>query len=122
MLKNMTSREQKTFVRYELVFDDGHNNGFAFPCNESGVVEKLHEAGKKNLEWCKAHPEEFVRANEVVTIRQNYTEPAHGTCDCGATVVLENQYCGACQCPQCGHWYNLFGESILPPERWVEWY
>lgn len=118
MLKNMTSRERKTIIRFELVFDDGHNNGFGFPCDERGNPMNLQDAGKKNLEWCKAHPEKFVRANEVVTIRQSYTEPAHGTCICGATVILENQYYGACQCPECGRWYNLFGESLLPPDQW----
>lgn len=120
MLKNMTSRERKTIVRFELVFDDGHNCGFGFPCDESGNLMNLNDDAKKNLEWCKAHPEKFVRVNEVVTIRQTYTEPAHGTCICGATVILENQYYGACQCPECGRWYNLFGQSLLSPDQWVD--
>lgn len=118
MLKNMTPRERKTFVRFELVFDDGHNSGFGFPCDESGNLLNLQGAAKKNLEWCRAHPEKFVRFDEVEIIRQTYTEPARGTCVCGATVILEDQYYGACQCPNCGHWYNLFGQSLLPPDEW----
>lgn len=118
MLKNMIPRKRKTIIRFELVFDDGHNSGFGFPCDEDGNLENLHECAKKNLEWCKAHPEEFVRYNEVVAFRQSYTEPARGTCVCGATVILEDQYYGACQCPNCERWYNLFGQSLLPPDQW----
>lgn len=130
MLTDLTQRERKTIVSFELVFDDGHNNGFGFPCDFDGTVkeESLHPEGRKNLAWCKAHPEKFVRYNEVVTIRREYTEPAHGTCVCGEKVILEDQYYGACQCPNCGRWYNLFGQSLLPPEEWEndpsddEWY
>lgn len=120
MLKDLTQREWKTFVRFELVFDDGHNNGFGFPCDANGVVkeEELQQAAIENLAWCKAHPEKFARFDEVVTIRQEYMEPARGTCVCGATVILEDQYYGACQCPNCERWYNLFGQSLLPPDQW----
>ena len=118
MLKNMIPRERKTIVRFELAFDDGRNNGYGFPCDEYGNLENLQDAAKKNLEWCKAHPEKFVRFDEVVAIRQTYTEPARGTCVCGATVILEDQYYGACKCQNCDRWYNLFGQSLLPPECW----
>ena len=33
MLKNYIPSKYKTITTYELVFDDGHNNGFGFPCN-----------------------------------------------------------------------------------------
>ena len=109
MLKNMTAREHKTLISFSLVFDDGHNNGFGFPCDKEGNVKNIHPEAAKNLAWCKEHPEAFVRFNEVITIRQTYTEPAHGICKCGEVVILENQYHGACECPKCGQWYNLFG-------------
>ena len=35
-------------------------------------------------------------------------------------VELWDQYYGACQCPECGKWYNLFGQSLLPPDCWEE--
>ena len=78
MLKNMTAREHKTLISFSLVFDDGHNNGFGFPCDKEGNVKNIHPEAAKNLAWCKEHPEVFVRFNEVITIRQTYTEPAHG--------------------------------------------
>ena len=120
MLKNMTARERKTLISFSLVFDDGHNNGFGFPCDKEGNVKNIHPEAAENLAWCKEHPEVFVRFNEVITIRQTYTEPAHGICKCGEVVILENQYHGACECPKCGQWYNLFGQSLLPPDMWED--
>lgn len=120
MLKDLTQRERKTVVSYELAFDYDENGGARFPCDAEGVVmiERLHPEAVENLARCKAHPEKFVRYNEVVAVRRTFVEPARGTCDCGETVILENQYYGACQCTSCGRWYNLFGESILPPDQW----
>lgn len=119
MLRNLALSKRETFVTYHLAYDDGHGNGYWFPCDEHGTPSKaLTEAALQNLEWCKAHPEQFKRAGEVATLEREYVEPAHGTCYCGEEVVLENQYYGACECPRCGRWYNLFGQSILPPGQW----
>ena len=35
MIKNYVPSEYKEVIIYELVFDDGCNNGFAFPCTET---------------------------------------------------------------------------------------
>jgi hypothetical protein len=119
MIKNYVQAEWKTHVEYELCFDDGHNNGYGFPCDANGNVLPLEfEAARKNLAYCKAHPDKFVRAGEVVTYRNRYKEPAHGTCICGQDVELFDQYYGACECPKCGRWYNLFGQELLPPDQW----
>ena len=118
MIKNYVPAEWKTHVEHELVFDDGHNNGYGFPCNESGSVLDIPPEADANLAWCMEHPEKFVRAGQVVTYRNRYREPAHGTCSCGNEVELYDQYYGACQCWKCGKWYNLFGQELLPPEQW----
>ena len=118
MIKNYVPAERKLHVEYELVFDDGHNNGYGFPCDKSGKVSGLSEDAEKNLAYCLAHPERFERYNEVVTYKSWYTEPGHGTCICGHEVELYDQYYGACSCPKCGQWYNLYGQSLLPPEQW----
>lgn len=121
MLNDLTERKLKTVVSYSLCFDDGRNNGYAFPCDADGnVSEEIQPDAVKNLEYCLAHPEKFVRSNEVVQYKRICVEPAYGTCSCGETVILENQYCGACECPGCGQWYNLFGEEILPPDQWQD--
>lgn len=118
MIKNYVPAEWKTHVEYELVFDDGHNNGYGFPCNESGSVVDIPPEAVANLAWCMEHPEKFVRAGEIVTYRNRYREPARGTCICGQEVILTDEYYGACQCEKCGQWYNLFGQSLLPPDEW----
>lgn len=30
------------------------------------------------------------------------------------------RHLGACEWPTCGQWYNLFGQKLLPPDRWEE--
>ena len=123
MLTNIIRGEYVTEVCYELAFDDGHGNGYGFPCDANGVVnEGLHPEALPNLEYCRKHPEQFKRANEVIEIRRQYKEEDYGTCKCGEVVYLYNQYHGACQCPKCGQWYNLFGQELLPPESWEEDY
>ena len=70
MLTNIIRGEYVTEVRYELAFDDGHGNGYGFPCDANGVVDEgLTPDALSNLEYCRQHPEAFKRANEVVEIR-----------------------------------------------------
>lgn len=118
MINSYVPAETKILVEHELVFDDGHNNGFGFPCDANGKVFDLQPETAQNLAYCLKCPQEFKRWNEVVTTKRYYKEPAHGTCVCGTEVELYDQYYGACQCPNCGRWYNLFGQSLLPPEQW----
>ena len=40
MLTNIIRGEYVTEVRYELAFDDGHGNGYGFPCDANGAVNK----------------------------------------------------------------------------------
>ena len=121
MLSNIIRGEYVTEVRYELAFDDGHGNGYGFPCDANGVVDEgLTPNALSNLEYCRQHPEAFERADEVVEIRLEYKEEDRGTCRCGEMVYLHDQYWAACQCPKCGRWYNLFGQELLPPEMWEE--
>lgn len=120
MLRNIVPRERKTIIEYELCFDDGSNNGFGFPCDAHGTVVGLQPEAVANLAWCMEHPEKFERFNEVVRYVRSYTEPARGRCSCGAEVVLYDEYYGACKCPKCDRWYNLYGQELLPPDQWEQ--
>ncbi len=120
MINNYVGAERKLYTFYELCFDDGHGNGCGFPCDANGNVSGLIDAAKRNLEYCMAHPEKFRRWNKVVAYKQWYSEPARGTCSCGEEIILTDQYYGACECPSCGKWYNLFGQELQPPERWED--
>lgn len=118
MIKNYVPAEWKESVEYSLEFTYDDNGGFSFPCDASGNVLPMTECAKQNYETCLAHQEEFKRFNEFLVRRIRYREPAHGTCSCGTEVELYDQYYGACECPKCGRWYNLFGQSLLPPDQW----
>lgn len=121
MIKEYVESERKEYTEYELCFDDGANNGFGFPCDKNGNIDtNIHPDAKANYEYCMQHPEKFVRFNKVVKYTRSYREPAHGKCECGEIVILTNDYFGACQCPRCGQWYNLWGQELLPPERWED--
>jgi len=123
MLKNYTPAEYREEMSYELAFDDGCNNGYGFPCDKDGRLlesEEQNPVAHKNYRYCMAHPEQFERFNKVIAQRYRARENAHGTCVCGAEVELYDQYLGACECPKCGRWYNLFGQELLHPKYWGE--
>lgn len=121
MLRNITRPERKVRITYEISFmHKGGQSGFGFPCDREGNLEPLNPDAKRNYDYCIAHPEEFPEQyNEIITIRQPYTEPGRGDCICGRTVYLEDRYYGACCC-DCGRWYNTFGQELLPPDQWEE--
>lgn len=103
----------------ELVFDDGYGNGFCFPCTLEGEP-MLTDCNRPNYEFALSHPEKFERYNKVIERKWRYKENAKGTCGCGEKIELYDEYMGACQCPKCGQWYNLFGQRLNPPEQWEE--
>ena len=105
---------------YSLCFDDGHRNGFSFPCDKNGkvIIKQENKAAQENYQWCLEHPEKFERFNYLEKSVHSWREPDYGVCKCGETVYLQNEYMGACKCPKCGQWYNLFGQELLPPDEW----
>lgn len=121
MLRNFTPVQYHIDTTYELVFDDGRNNGYGFPCDKYGNLAKdINPCAMENYKWCMENPDKFKRFNEIITLRHRVRDDAHGTCTCGQEVYLFDQYYGACECEKCGKWYNLFGEEILPPSEWEE--
>lgn len=118
MIADYRPPEWKTSVWYEVCFDDGRNNGFGFPCDENGKLLTDNPAALKNYQYALEHPEKFVRYNKVIKREQDYKENARGRCHCGTEIELFNEYLGGCECPNCGQWYNLFGQELNPPETW----
>ena len=114
--------EEKT--EYELVFYTERGSGLGFPCDESGKVDlnKLQEPARRNYEEAMKHPESYPYAwNKVEKNVYRFRNPASGVCDCGERVWLTNDYMGACECPNCSQWWNLFGQKLLPPDRWNDY-
>ena len=118
-MKIISERHKVTKTWHELCFEDQPYCGFGFPCDENGNVEPLNPAAQQNYEDCMAgkypHLHKFIRERN-----DTHTQPAIGICDkCKSEVQLVDEYCGATEC-ECGEWYNLSGQSILPPEQWQE--
>lgn len=124
MLKNYTPIERKTIISYEIEFMyPDMNSGFSFPCTETGELLELKSPyALANYKDCMAHPERFEIFNHIREVKHNYRENAHGTCECGEEVRLWDEWYGACECPKCGRWYNLFGQELNPPAYWEENY
>lgn len=121
MLNNMIPRTPVEIVERTIEFTSSEGWGYSFAANENGEVILENDAQRQNYEHAMAHPEDFDEEfNQFTVRRRTYMEPARGTCICGAEVVLENQYQGACQCPGCGAWYNLFGQSLIDPKFWED--
>ena len=104
---------------YTLDFDrkDDPGAGFSFPCDEEGNTLNLNEAAQENLEYCIRNSDVFY-PKKVVKHIDRYKHRETGRCSCGEEFELINQYLGACQCPKCEKWYNLFGQELLPPDQW----
>ena len=122
MLKDMTERKYIYWTEHEVRFWFDNTGGYGFPCDSKGNVltDKMTPQAVENYQWCMAHPEKFKTYNRRVTIERRAVEPATGVCQCGNRVELVNQYLGACECPHCGRWYNLFGQELNHPSTWPD--
>ena len=119
MLKIISERTPVTVTKRYLEFMIDSCGGLSFELDEHNKPILETDAAKENYEYAMAHPEVYKYCyNEVVKRSWTYTEPAHGICSCGTEIALENQYRGACECPTCGRWYNLFGQALIDPEGW----
>ena len=123
-LKIIKEREPKESVTYSLEFDyrDDSGGGFTFPCDASGSlkVNEMTKEAQANYYKCLLDDTKRFYEPYIKTHTHHWVEPAVGECVCGEEVVLENQYMGACQCPKCGQWYNIYGQSLIPPEYWED--
>lgn len=121
MLKNIIPRHTEEHTEYHIEFTNEERGGFSFDADKNGNIILTNDDQRANYQYAMEHPKEFtVQFNEFVKRKFTYTVPAVGTCSCGNTVTLENEYQGACQCDKCGQWYNLFGQELIPPEYWED--
>ena len=124
MIKDFSPSEVVTKTEYELLFYIDSSGGYAFPCDENGNVQmdKMLEPARKNYAYCMEHPEKFPYwFNHKHKNSWSYREPASGICNCGERIQLTNDFCGACECPNCGQWWNLSGDELIPPEHWEDY-
>ena len=123
MMKDYKPSERVEVTEYELLFYVDSSGGLGFPCDEVGNVDrsKLQGAAIRNLDYALSHPEHYPYCwNTVKKYRRSYREPASGICNCGERIELYNEYMGAYECPNCGQWWNLFGQELKNPETWKD--
>lgn len=126
MLKIIKPRTTHTEVEYRIEFTDDDGCGYSFPTDLSGKIiydedPEIAKAQRDNYNYAMSHKEQYTQQyNEFVTRKYTVTDNAVGRCVCGEEVELYDQYQGACSCPKCGQWYNMFGQSLVDPEYWED--
>lgn len=120
-MKIVSERHRAYGDAWELEFRLVENNEvcFGFPCDANGNVTNLNPDAMKNYERCMAQSEKYYPHKHL--LKWSWMEPAIGICTCGKEVPLVDDCCGATQC-ECGQWYNLSGQELLPPEQWEDDY
>jgi hypothetical protein len=107
-------------VQYSRVFNyrGEEGAGFAFDCDEHGVVDtaKMGDAGRENLRKCLAGERDVVDRG-VQKAEWHYYEPAVGRCPCGREVSLDHHFTNTCDC---GRDFNGSGQLLAPREQWGE--
>lgn len=115
-------REEVLEVYYVREFSYAPHCGFGFPCDENGAVRlaSLNICARKNFIDCLEGKHKDLTDMGAVKYERIIKKPAIGKCKCGTHVELINQYMGAFQCPECGRWYNVFGQALNPPTSWED--
>ena len=108
-------------IYYTLDFDrkDDPGCGFTFPCDENGNLSELNPAAAGSYQFCIDNSKYFHEPR----IKKHQESIKHGKlikCDCGEIFELYPYYMGACECPKCEKWYNIFGQELKNPNLWEE--
>ena len=117
--RHYVERKEKR-IEFDLIGDE--SSGCTFPADDwfNPVFERGNDAARKNYEMCVnlvgiRYYGPFERTYDF-----SYMSDAVAECECGKQIVLFDQYMGASQCPYCGKWHNMFGQTLIPPECWED--
>lgn len=122
--KVISERHRVNEIKYYRKFQrigDYRGNGFSFPCNKDGSLDKTNESYdyemcKENLQYCLDHPEEY-EDRGCVEETSWHIEPMYVQCSCGEKFYINED----AECV-CGQLYNGLGQALLPPKYWVDEY
>lgn len=118
----ITPRHEESCTWYTLEFlsKKDPTGGFSFSCDENGIVN-TNPIAYRNYIFCATKWRDKYQKPFVQKHTQYWTEDATAECEfCGKEFTLFDQYYGACQCDNCGHWYGMSGQSMRPPQYWGE--
>ncbi len=101
--------------------------GFSFTLNDKKEPVLMGDEALKNYRLCLAGKMvdhtgngDYIIDEGITRRERRYTENATGRCRCGTVIELYDQYLGACECPNCGQWYNIMGQELIPPQYWED--
>ena len=118
-MRIIRQRQRKTETEFSLVFDetDRPGCGFAFPCDQDGLVlddDRGSPEGRESLRRCLAG--EGVSEGRVERYDRSWIECAVGICDsCGSRVGLHGF---TNSCTGCPAEYNMSGQRLAPRSQW----
>lgn len=118
----ISPRHRETEIDYVYFYPRVGSNGdggFAFPCDKDGNIDfdNMRPEMIDSYEWCESHPEKFDEPY-VRQDKHSYMQNAIAKCECGKKIELYDEYMGACECPYCHRWYNMFGQELKNPNTW----
>jgi hypothetical protein len=137
MIKIISERHRESHTEYSLQFDligERKGNGYGFPLLSKAIIP-LKESETESNKYVPCSEEDCTWWKSYLSVKEDrehykepyvdknawyWTEPAHALCKCGTEILLEDDYMGACQCPNCEQWYNLFGEEVKDPDKWED--
>lgn len=111
------------YTREFLYKESLGRSGFTFPCDKDGHIldEQMTEEAWANYGQCMAHPERFQEFNVLAQDSRIIQPDPELVCKCGHRFSLSGDgYYMAWQCPECGQWYNMSGDELVPPSEWQE--
>lgn len=88
-----------------------------FPVDDNGDVI-ITPVNKENYEFGMMKCAEGLWTKRINKNIRHFRTNTVARCYCGAEIELYNEYLGACECPVCGRWYNIFGQEVKNPEEW----
>ncbi len=99
---------------FHLIGETDQYAGIYIPLDENDNLSFTGEGMKENYEFALNHPEKYEDMG-IRTEKRRYKNDAIALCECGKEIELYDAYLGACDCPYCGRWHNLFGQELTPP-------
>lgn len=119
MLEIIKESYDETIEKFYIHFyDENKELRMGFPM-ENGVPA-IKECAKENFATANKKADAGKWTKKIEKVSYTYKHLPYGRCACGAKFELYDRYMGACPCPNCGQWYNLFGQELDPPDTWDE--
>ena len=119
----MKTAEPSRLKKKRIEFDINGGVCYSFPTKDGINPEGLSPMAAESYARCKKGVETGEMEGPFYrNLQWKYTANAHGICECGKDIELYDQYLGACECPHCGRWHNMFGQELNEPAGWEEEY